>query len=115
MGSALTERRRAPRVAGARVGIAAATLRPGCLVEIVDLGPAGAQVQSDRPLRPGTRVQMRIKAGSGIIAITARVLRCVVWALHPERGVTYRGALEFDEPCAAMLHPSLHSFELSAG
>jgi hypothetical protein len=31
--------------------------------------------------------------------VTARVVRCVVAALHPETGVTYRAALAFNESC----------------
>jgi len=33
------------------------------------------------------------------ITLTARVLRCAVWALHPLDGVTYQGALQFENRC----------------
>ena len=85
------------------------TLRPGCRVQIVDASPGGALVHVERPLRPGGRVHMQVTTTSGTVTVTARVLRCAVWTLHPQDGVTYRGALQFDDRCelfrVAATHP----------
>jgi hypothetical protein len=32
-----------------------------------------------------------------MLALSARVLRCEVWTLDSSHGVTYRGALQFEE------------------
>lgn len=79
-----------------------ATLRPGCCVRVVDLSPSGALVQSERPLRPGARVHMHLSTSTRTFSVTARVLRCAVWRLHPVEGVAYRGALQFDARCESL-------------
>ena len=78
-----------------------AILRPGCSVEIVDVSPGGALVQVERPLRPGARVHVQVVTPTRAFMVTARVLRCAVWTLHPHDGVTYRGALRFGARCDA--------------
>jgi hypothetical protein len=97
----MTERRSEPRLPAARLRIDQATLRPGCPVDVVDLSATGAQVQGSRPLRPGSRVHVRLAAKTRTLAVAAHVVRCVVWSLHPEDGVTYRAALRFEEHCRA--------------
>jgi hypothetical protein len=82
-----------------------ATLRPGCGVCIVDVSPGGALVQGERPLRPGARVHMHVVISARTFTLTARVLRCAVWTLHPLDGVTYRGALQFDDRCELFWEP----------
>ena len=99
MGLPVTERRHHNRD-GARVwNVSHATLRPGCPVQVVDLSPAGAQIVTDRQLRPGARVHIRIVFDRWSVSIAAHVLRCSVSAIHPDRGVVYRGGLRFDERC----------------
>ena len=66
-----------------------ATLRPGCVVALVDVSAGGALVQAPRPLRPGGRVHLQVVTGSKRVAVAAQILRCQVWSLDPE-GVTYR-------------------------
>jgi hypothetical protein len=78
---------------------ARATLRPGHGVQVLDVSAGGVLVQADRPLRPGARVHFQLATELRAFAILARVLRCAVWTLDPRQGVTYRGALEFDQPC----------------
>lgn len=78
-----------------------ATLRPGCPVLVIDLSHAGAQVETSRPLRPGTRVHVRLVAEGWSLGVAALVLRCAVWHVHADDGVTYRGNLRFDE-CFAL-------------
>ena len=101
MDGTVTNRRGDARVSGSLLRIAHATLRPGCPVQVVDMSPAGAQVDSERPLRPGSRVHVRVVTAWRTLSVAALVLRCQVWSIHPQDGVTYRGALGFEERCDA--------------
>jgi hypothetical protein len=95
----VAERRIERRLSGSTFRMLYATLRPGCPVLILDLSQTGAQVETDRPLRPGTRVHVRLVAEDWSLVAAAVVLRCAVWALNPQEGVTYRGALRFEAGC----------------
>jgi hypothetical protein len=66
---------------------------------VVDLSPSGARIETSRQLRPGARVHIRIVTERCTVSVAAHVLRCAVCSIHPDRGVTYRGALRFDERC----------------
>lgn len=66
---------------------------------MVDVSAGGALVQAERPLRPGARVHVQIVTKLRVFALIARVLRCEVWMLDSPQGVTYRGALQFEERC----------------
>jgi len=63
------------------------TLRPGGPVEVVDLSPQGIQVESTRPLRPGSRVLARLAVGDQTMTVPAVVLRCAVWGYTRRRGL----------------------------
>jgi hypothetical protein len=76
---------------------ARATLRPGCAVSLADVSAGGALVDAPRPLRPGARVHLQVSTASRRFSIDAHVLRCAVWALDPVAGITYRGALKFEQ------------------
>ena len=54
-------------------------------------------------MRPGARVHLQVTKDSRATAVAAHVLRCSVWSLDAEHGVTYEGALRFEEPCEWML------------
>jgi hypothetical protein len=97
----MTERRSKPRQPAKTLEIERATLRPGCLVAVLDVSANGAQVQSERPLRPGSRVHVRVAARHWTIAVAADVVRCSVWILQAD-AVIYRGALRFEEACGAV-------------
>ena len=97
MDSEVTDRRFDARFDPPAVADLQATVRPGCAVILVDVSAGGALVQGPRPIRPGAKVHLQVAAGSQRLAIPAQVVRCAVWALHPLSGVTYRGALKFDE------------------
>ena len=99
MADAMTERRRDARFRHVWLQAVRATLRPGCVVALIDLSARGALVQARRPLRPGARVLLQLATDSRSTAIAAHVLRCAVWALDPHDGVTYQGALMFEERC----------------
>jgi hypothetical protein len=98
MGDPVEERRAGPRLAASALQIERVMLRPGCLVAVIDLSATGAQVQSERPLRPGSRIHVRIAARNSTLAVDAGVVRCSVWILQPD-AVIYRGALQFAEEC----------------
>ena len=76
---------------------ARATLRPGCVVALVDVSGGGALVEGPRPLRPGSRVHLQVTTTAKTFSIEAQVTRCTVWILDPIEGVRYRGALRFDQ------------------
>jgi hypothetical protein len=93
----VVDRRQAPRFRD--LPAARATLRPGCPVVLVDLSTTGALVQGERPLRPGGRVHLQVVTPRQTCSLAAVVVRCAVWAVDPDRGVIYRGALKFDQRC----------------
>ena len=86
------ERRAEPRLAATALEIERATLRPGCLVAVLDLSANGAQVQSERPLRPGSRIHVRIAARHWTVAVAADVVRCSVWIVQADAVISSRGA-----------------------
>ena len=98
----IAERRSDARFGGAVLGSVSATLRPGCMVALIDLSAGGALVEARRPLRPGARVQLQFHRGPRRLAIAGEVLRCAVWALDADGGIVYRGALQFDARCEAL-------------
>ena len=76
---------------------ARATMRPGCVVSLIDVSRGGALVEGPRPLRPGARVHLQVTTSARTFSIEAQVLRCAVWILDPVEGVRYRGALRFEQ------------------
>ena len=98
MAVALDDRRCAARFEAALVSRLRATLRPGNVVVLQNLGSGGALVHSTRPLRPGARIHIQIAFATAVIRTGARVLRCGVAALSAD-GTVYLGALEFDSLC----------------
>jgi len=99
MGQPIKDRRSDPRFEWSSEDITRATLRPGCTVEIVDVSAGGALLQSGRPLRPGARVHFQIVTTLRAFSLVANVLRCEVWMVDSRRGVTYRGAVQFEQRC----------------
>lgn len=99
----MTDRRHESRFAGGAHVIASATMRPGCPVTIVNASAGGALIETDRPLRPGSRVHLRLVTDDETLQVVAHVLRCAVWTLHAGEGITYRGALRFESRCAALV------------
>ena len=110
----MTNRRAAARIPASEAGFDAATLRPGFPVQVVDVSARGLQVESERPLRPGRRVHVRLRCGAQVVALSGVVLRCRVWALRHD-AVVYRGALCFDHPHAGLGSASLAAESGAAG
>lgn len=103
MGRPLIERRSDRRCTAAALRVVQATMRPGRDVSVVDLSAAGAQIETERQLRPGSRIHIRFVLESCSVAVVAQVVRCCVCALHPEHGATYQGGLRFEERCARLM------------
>jgi PilZ domain-containing protein len=99
VGQLLKDRRGDPRYGSSPEDVSQATLRPGCVVHVVDLSAGGALVQATRPLRPGARLHFQLVLRDRSFALVAHVLRCAVWALDQRDGITYRGALQFETRC----------------
>ena len=97
MDATRTDRRAHARFEPSARADARATLRPGCAIALVDVSAGGALVEGPRPMRPGARVHLQVTTASRQFAIAAQVLRCAVWALDPLTGITYRGALKFEQ------------------
>jgi len=95
----VAERRRDARFTQPVISHLTATLRPGNIVSLVDLGAGGARVHSARPLRPGSRVNVQIASPLETRVVMGQVLRCGVAALSGSAGVIYEGALRFETRC----------------
>jgi PilZ domain-containing protein len=98
----MRDRRREGRTAGDELRRIDARVRPGHPVKVVDLSPRGALIEGTRPLRPGARIFVHLQWDCAHTSVSARVVRCLVSALHAEDGVTYRSGLAFEEPFCRM-------------
>jgi hypothetical protein len=94
----LTERRAHSRFGQPTIAALRAVLRPGHPVSVVNLSAAGALIDGQRPLRPGSRVFLQITVAGQAGGRRAHVLRCAVASLHSQTGVQYRSAIAFDNP-----------------
>jgi hypothetical protein len=83
-------------------------MRPGHHLVVIDLSAWGALVESAKPLRPGSRIELHLENDQRRGLLRARVTRCVVAALSAETGVTYRAALSFDESCEWVCESTTH-------
>src|SRR6187455_228617 len=92
----MNDRRRERRVPGQGVR---ARVRPGHRLVVVDVSSRGALVEGQRPLRPGSRVEVQLESETRGSMVAASVTRCLVSAIDPEGGVTYRAALSFTDSC----------------
>jgi hypothetical protein len=108
MGHAVGERRLDARFTGPTIGRFRATVRPGCLVTLVNLSGGGALIHSSRPLRPGARIHLQLATATQAVGLAAHVQRCTVALLDPDGGVTYSGALKFDERCEIPWEETTH-------
>ena len=90
----MSERRRALRT---RASGLSARVRPGHRVQVVDVSTGGALLEAARPLRPGADVEVQFERADIRIRMAATVVRCGVTAIDPERGLTYRAAVAFNE------------------
>lgn len=92
------ERRAHRRVPGRALDwINVARVKYGPEVSIVDLSRGGVLLESDRPLKPGSRQALEIAGAEKSIVVPFGVLRSRISALAP-RGAIYRSACAFSRP-----------------
>lgn len=90
------DRRRAVRrVPGPEEPLARVRLRAGRELAVVDVSSAGALVEGDTRLLPGTHVDVHVLTTDGRVLVRSRVVRAWVSALASDC-VQYRGALAFE-------------------
>ena len=102
----MNDRRRERRVPGQGVR---ARVRPGHRLVVVDVSSRGALVEGQRPLRPGSRVEVQLESETRGSIVAASVTRCLVSAIDPEGGVTYRAALSFADSCDWVREAATHA------
>lgn len=108
----LTERRAHSRFGHPTISALRAVLRPGHPVSVVNLSAAGALIDGQRPLRPGSRVFLQITVAGQTGGRSAHVLRSAVASLE-EAGVQYRSAIAFDNPWDALWeHCTLDGYQM---
>jgi Family of unknown function (DUF6982)/PilZ domain len=89
------ERRAHHRVSGdALQSVNVARVKSAGEVSIVDLSRGGALLESEQPLRPGSRQSLELAGPERSIVVSVGVLRSRISALEP-RGVIYRAACAF--------------------
>jgi hypothetical protein len=93
----MTDRRVHPRIRTDRIR---ALIRPGQTVIVIDVSPRGALVEARTQLRPGSLVEVQLEDEERRTSVGARVVRCDVTGISPDRGTTYRAGLAFIEHCA---------------
>jgi hypothetical protein len=98
MDHAVNDRRDHARFGMPLIAQIKATLRPGNAAVLVNLSVGGALVHSERPLRPGSRIQVQLGSPLANSRVAAQVVRCGVAAIGAG-GVTYGAALKFEVPC----------------
>lgn len=98
-GEGAMERRLVPRVT-ARGGhwLSAARVWPGRDVSVVNVSASGVLIEGDARLIPGMHIELQLAHPGGRLLVSGRVLRCYVSALTPAGGVSYRGAVMFEQP-----------------
>jgi PilZ domain len=99
------ERRRATRRSHVDDhGILAAQVRPGYQALVIDISANGALIETERPLLPGTAVELVLERRQYRAGIKARVLRCAIVRLYGS-SVVYRGAVVFDRSLPWFVEP----------
>lgn len=93
---AVTDRRRAPRLAYADgVLPPGAVVVPGRPVIAVNLSALGMLVEAGWPIRPSRLVEVRLHFPGHVTTVLAEIVRAYVSALDVRQGIRYRAALSF--------------------
>lgn len=91
------ERRAGPRfVIPANSRVSRVRLRPGRTAQVLNLSRAGALIETDWRLSPGTRVDVQVGDAATALVVSGRIIRCHVALLERSR-VRYQAALAFDQ------------------
>ena len=72
-------------------------LRAGRELAVIDVSCAGALVESEARLLPGTHADVHVFTADGRVLVRGRIVRAYVSALWSNR-IVYRGALAFEQP-----------------
>jgi hypothetical protein len=96
MTPASPDRRAFARATAEDHGIVSARVRPGHVVEVIDVAGGGVLVESGKGLRPGSAVDIQIVTARRRATLRGRVLRCIVARLQPN-AVCYRTAIAFED------------------
>ena len=92
------DRREGRRLAGMQEhGIVSVRVRPGNPATLIDISAAGALIEVEQRLRPGSSVELVLDRGQYRASVRGRVLRCSVVRVQAA-SLCYRGAIGFDRP-----------------
>jgi hypothetical protein len=89
------DRRAVARTAGEAHGIVSSRVRPGHVVQVIDVASGGVLVEGGKGLRPGAAIDLQLETARRRTTLRGRVLRCVVSRLQPN-AVWYRTAIALD-------------------
>ena len=90
------ERRRTlRRIPAGEEPLARVRLRAGSHLDVIDISNAGALVEGETRLLPGTHVDVHVVTAEGRLLVRSRILRASVTPVEAAR-VRYRGALLFE-------------------
>ena len=78
-------------------GIVSVRVRPGNPATLLDISAAGALIEMEQMLRPGSTVELVLDRGQYRASVRGRVLRCAVTRVQAS-SMCYRGAIGFDRP-----------------
>jgi hypothetical protein len=76
-------------------GIVSTRVRPGHRAKLIDVSAAGALIETNHRMLPGTAVELHVETRSHRTNVRGRVLRCAIVMVRPS-WLCYRGAIGFD-------------------
>lgn len=74
----------------------ACRITPGRDVRVVDISPAGMQVESPSPLFPGRTVKLHLLIGVRRLTLSGTVVRGCMAAVDRDRGATFVSGIAFE-------------------
>jgi hypothetical protein len=92
-------------------GIVSARVRPGISAWVVDVSAAGALIETNQRLLPGTSIEICFDQDKRLPPVRGRVLRCAVAHLGPDQ-VNYRGAILFDHRITWLVENRHHGYSV---
>jgi hypothetical protein len=108
-----TDRRACPRAAASAYGIVSARVRPGYVVDVIDVSCGGALVEVARRLLPGSVVDLHVDTMGRRTTVRGRVARCTVSRLQAN-SVCYEAAIAFDHCLSGFLEGQASGYALPA-
>lgn len=95
--SARDRRRAVRRAPGLDEPISRVRIRAGRELRVIDISSAGALVEGDTRLLPGTHTDIHIVTPDGRVLVRSRIVRAYVSHISRDR-LLYHGALAFEQP-----------------